>query len=174
VRKFILGRKSLIVLGGVGSVAAFILANGPTVVREWSQLLQPPTEANTTQGPMNGSTPHLVTNFDANAPATVETAAPTTAVAPPQPAPVEVLKVSVPLSMSVVGEGKDQPAACAAAVSDARAAVTRRCERISLQNAGRRFDAATDDDSLECSGCAYVGDRWRCAARFTSQCKIYE
>ena len=170
MRKIVIGRKSLMILGGVGSMIAFILASGPSIMREWSQLLTPTEEVTTAQAPATGPEPRLVSDFAAGQAAAAEPAAPVAAAPPPS---VDVLKIAVPLSMSVVGEGKDQPSACAAAVADARATVTRRCERISLQNAGRRFDAAADDDSLECSGCAYVGDRWRCAARFSTQCKIY-
>lgn len=175
MRKFKLDSRGLIILGGVGSVAAFILASGPTVLREWSQLLRPSVEAQTTEGVVSDGVPRTAGDFaaatsalDAPPPVAVQTAAPAN---PPR---VEILKLNIPLAMSVVGEGKDQPSACSAAVTEARSAATRRCERISLQNAGRRHEAGTGDDALECSGCAYVGDRWRCSARFTTQCKVYE
>lgn len=182
MKKYVLGRRTLIVLGGVGSIVAFILANGPSVVREWSQLLRPASQAETLPALISDGTPRVAGDFtgavqtvSGPAPVTMPAAAPAPAAVapPPEPAKVEVLKVNVPLVMSSVGEGRDQPSACAAAVTEVRSALTRRCERISLQNEGVRHDATAGDDALECSNCAYVGDRWRCAARFTTECKIY-
>lgn len=170
-------RNTLLILGGVGSCCAFVLSSGPTIVREWTKMLEPGTSLSGTMvdaPPTGDATPPSFS--PSSVPEARQIAAPQVSPAPsPSAAEAlpEMLKLSLKVPMSVVGEGASESAACSAAVAEVRSAATRRCERISLQNDGKRFDLS-DAGDLQCSGCGYVGDRWRCAARLTSDCKIYQ
>lgn len=166
------------IIGGLGSLTAFVLASGPTIVREWRDLISDPSSAPGRPATVADLAPAIQDEKiePAEAPANDVVFASrdtdTTADSPDDDL-LPILAMSVPLSMSQAGEGANQSSACRNAVATLGTAMERRCEAISTANDG--VSSSIDDQAeVVCPSCAYVADRWRCVVRTTATCNVFK
>lgn len=97
------------------------------------------------------------------------------AVVEPAPSPhdgaaPEFVAMSVPMSLSGVGNGGDEGAACREAIQSIARRASDQCQKMVIENSGSSY--RIDEVAKSCTSCGPVGGSWRCVAASNPQCVV--